>query len=162
MTETGSRDHCHYLQGVNQVHVALSESLLVTVLRNLLENAMRHGELGAPIEISVQESKRMAVIDITSQGDTIASEHLSRLTERFHQGDYPKRQWLGSFDRRGDCHPGRRPGDVRVWQWCCTKGDASIAFGLNRLGQGVSPPIMARSFSDEGAPITLCTSPLSS
>ncbi|WP_217920695.1 sensor histidine kinase, partial [Vreelandella titanicae] len=95
MTETGSRDHCHYPQGVNQVHVALSESLLATVLRNLLENAMRHGELGAPIEISVHESKGMAVIDITSQGETIASEHLSRLTERFHRGDHPKGSGLG-------------------------------------------------------------------
>lgn len=95
MTETGSRDHCHYPQGVNQVHVALTESLLVTVLRNLLENAMRHGALGAPIEISVQESEGMAVIDITSQGETIASEHLSRLTERFHRGDHPKGSGLG-------------------------------------------------------------------
>jgi len=95
MTETGSCDHCHYPQGVNQVHIALSESLLVTVLRNLLENAMRHGTFGAPIEVSVQESKGMAVIDITSQGETIASEHLSRLTERFHRGDHPKGSGLG-------------------------------------------------------------------
>ncbi|WP_422156516.1 sensor histidine kinase N-terminal domain-containing protein [Vreelandella titanicae] len=95
MTETGSRDYCHYPQGVNQVRIALPESLLVTVLRNLLENAMRHGTLGASIEISVQESKGMAIIDITSQGETIASEHLSRLTERFHRGDHPKGSGLG-------------------------------------------------------------------
>ena len=77
------------------VRVALPEALLVTVLRNLLENAMRHGAPGAPIEIAVQESEGMAFIDITSQGKTIATEHLSRLTERFHRGDHPQGSGLG-------------------------------------------------------------------
>lgn len=95
MAETGSHGHCQYDQSVNLVRVALSEALLVTVLRNLLENAMRHGALGAPIEIAAQESNGMAVIDITSQGKTIATEHLSRLTERFHRGDHPQGSGLG-------------------------------------------------------------------
>ncbi|WP_085919210.1 ATP-binding protein [Halomonas sp. CSM-2] len=95
MTEAGSRDFCHYPEGVNQVQVALSESLLVTVLRNLLENAMRHGTQGAPIAISVQEAKGMVVINITNQGEAISSERLTRLTERFHRGKHPQGSGLG-------------------------------------------------------------------
>jgi len=95
MAETGSHDQCQYDQSVNRVCVALSETLLVTVLRNLLENAMRHGALGAPIEISAQESEGMAVIDIVSQGKTIDAEQLARLTERFHRGDHPQGSGLG-------------------------------------------------------------------
>ncbi|MBE0464937.1 ATP-binding protein [Halomonas colorata] len=95
IAETGSHDHCQYDKNVYLVRVALPEALLVTVLRNLLENAMRHGAPGAPIEIAVQESEGMAFIDITSQGKTIATEYLSRLTERFHRGDHPQGSGLG-------------------------------------------------------------------
>lgn len=95
MTETGSHSHCRYPQAVNQIYVVLPESLLVIVLRNLLENAMRHGEFGAPINISIQKSKGMAAIDIASQGEIITSEHLLRLTERFYRRGHPKGSGLG-------------------------------------------------------------------
>lgn len=95
MTETGSRDRCHYDGGVNRVRVALPGALLVIALRNLLENTMRHGLPGALVEIKAQESNGMAVIDIINQGETIPPQQLARLTERFHRGSHPQGSGLG-------------------------------------------------------------------
>ncbi len=95
MTETGSRDRCHYSPGVSRIRVALSGSLVVIALRNLLENAMRHGLPGAPIEIEAQQSNGMAMIAISNQGEAIPPEQLARLTERFHRGNHPQGSGLG-------------------------------------------------------------------
>ncbi|MEC8918519.1 MAG: ATP-binding protein [Pseudomonadota bacterium] len=95
MVETGSHDRCHWNEPVNRIHVELSEALLVIALRNLLENAMRHGLPGGPIEIEAHETNGVAVIDIINQGEAIPSEQLAHLTERFHRGNHPQGSGLG-------------------------------------------------------------------
>ncbi|MGQ7241974.1 ATP-binding protein [Salinicola sp. V024] len=95
MVETGSRDRCHWHASVDRLHVALSGELLVIALRNLLENAMRHGLPDTPIEIEAQRMNGLAVIDIVNQGETIPPEQIARLTERFHRGNHPQGSGLG-------------------------------------------------------------------
>lgn len=95
MVETGSRDRCHWHASIDQIHVGLSGELLVIALRNLLENAMRHGSSDTPIEIEAHETIGMAVIDIVNQGETIPPEQIARLTERFHRGNHPRGSGLG-------------------------------------------------------------------
>ncbi len=63
------------------------EAELYSVCVNLLSNALRYSQDGAPVEISwcdVGDKVRLLVRD---QGVGIAPEHLSRITERFYRVD---------------------------------------------------------------------------
>lgn len=53
------------------------------VLRNLVENAKKHGNPSAPINVTVTSS---GVISVTNGGAVIAPETLAQLTERFERG----------------------------------------------------------------------------
>ena len=95
MAETGCRDRCHWNEPVDRLRVELPSALLIIALRNLLENAMRHGAPSTLIKIEAQHMNGMAVIDIVNQGEIIPSDKLARLTERFHRGTHPQGSGLG-------------------------------------------------------------------
>nr|WP_239032103.1 ATP-binding protein [Modicisalibacter sp. MOD 31.J] len=95
MVETGSHDRCHWNESVNHIQIGLSGALLVIALRNLLENAIRHGSYDTSVEIEAQQMNGMAMIDIANQGEIIPSDQLVHLTERFHRGAHPQGSGLG-------------------------------------------------------------------
>jgi len=95
MVETGCYDHCYWNESVDRLRVELPSALLIIALRNLLENAMRHGAPDTSIKIEAQRMNGMAVIDIVNQGEIIPSDELARLTERFHRGTHPQGSGLG-------------------------------------------------------------------
>ncbi len=57
------------------------------VMRNLLENAVRHGRDGGTVRLSVAGAEGGAVLAVSDDGPGIAREHLPRLTERFYRAD---------------------------------------------------------------------------
>lgn len=95
MNETASRDRCRVNGAETELRAEVSGALLVTALRNLLENAMRHGEPGGPIDIDIHAGADMLSIDIANQGDTIPPDRLARLSERFLRGNHPQGSGLG-------------------------------------------------------------------
>ncbi len=60
----------------------LDPDLFAILLRNLVENALRHGAMHAPIEVTLAGDGRLTV---TNDGPVVASETLARLTERFER-----------------------------------------------------------------------------
>ncbi|ALM51465.1 sensor histidine kinase [Halomonas huangheensis] len=95
MNETASSERC-CVNGVNtEVRAAVSGALLITALRNLLENAMRHGAPGGVIDIDIHSDADSLSIAIASQGETIPPERLARLAERFLRGSHPQGSGLG-------------------------------------------------------------------
>jgi len=78
---------------VELVLVPLPERLLVygdeaalrAMLRNLLENAMRHVPSGGMVELALSRAGRMAVIDVADNGPGIPPERRHALFERFHR-----------------------------------------------------------------------------
>lgn len=63
---------------------------LAQVLRNLLENAIRHGRQGGCVNLSVRRAdgeRPGAVLEVTDDGPGIPREHIPRLTERFYRVD---------------------------------------------------------------------------
>ncbi len=58
---------------------------LAQVFGNLLENAIKYGGTGKPIEVTLNEADGVAIVAIKDHGPGIASEHVPRLTERFYR-----------------------------------------------------------------------------
>ncbi|MEA2760610.1 MAG: two-component system, OmpR family, phosphate regulon sensor histidine kinase PhoR [Methylobacteriaceae bacterium] len=60
---------------------------LVRVAENLIENAIKYGASGKPVEVSVVQRGGDGVLIVRDHGPGIAPEHLPRLTERFYRVD---------------------------------------------------------------------------
>jgi len=63
---------------------------LAQVLRNLLENAVRHGNTGGEVKLAVSRApggRPGVIMSVTDDGPGIAREHIPRLTERFYRVD---------------------------------------------------------------------------
>ena len=78
--------------GVHSVHVDIGEEPLPlvadpnrigTVIRNLLDNAVRYSPMGGRITVSVHREDRSAVLDVSDEGIGIAAADMQRLFERF-------------------------------------------------------------------------------
>ena len=60
---------------------------LIRLFENLVENALKYGEAGKRVEISLAAEEGEAVVSVRDFGPGIAPEHLPRLTERFYRVD---------------------------------------------------------------------------
>ena len=66
------------------------------LLTNLIGNAIRHGEEN-PIEVKVSFVNDRALLEIIDQGEGIASEHLSQISEPFYRADRSRQRNTGGF-----------------------------------------------------------------
>ena len=66
---------------------------LVQVVRNLLDNALRHA--AGTVAISVQEQGPVVVLHVDDDGDGIAPEDRQRIFERFARTDDARARHLG-------------------------------------------------------------------
>jgi two-component system sensor histidine kinase KdpD len=69
--------------------VPLDFVLLVHVLVNLVDNALKYSPLGLPIEIKVRITESEAQIDVADQGIGIPEEDLPRIFEKFYRVQHP-------------------------------------------------------------------------
>jgi two-component system phosphate regulon sensor histidine kinase PhoR len=74
------------------VFVAGDRDELLRVIENLVENAIKYGESGGRVEVSIRRNGGGAPptaieLAVTDHGPGIAPEHLPRLTERFYRVD---------------------------------------------------------------------------
>ena len=61
---------------------------LEQLVRNLVDNALKYGAPGSPVDVRVERGERdMAVLTVTDRGDGIAAEHIPHLTRRFYRID---------------------------------------------------------------------------
>ncbi len=80
---------------------------LAQLLQNLLDNAVKYGRDGTPVEILLRPADRLppsvgylkaattVALTVVDQGEGIAREHLPRLTERFYRVDTARSRKLG-------------------------------------------------------------------
>lgn len=57
------------------------------VLGILLDNAIRYGRSGEPVEVAIREEEGNAVIAVTDHGQGIEARHLPHLFDRFYRAD---------------------------------------------------------------------------
>ena len=67
--------------------------LLIT---NLLNNAMRHGESN-PINVKLNFSDDVAILEVIDQGEGIPEEHLTQISEPFYRADSSRQRNTGGF-----------------------------------------------------------------
>ncbi len=61
---------------------------LEQVVRNLVDNALKYGSPGTPVQVTLDLSRdNQARITVNDQGDGIAPEHIPHLTRRFYRTD---------------------------------------------------------------------------
>lgn len=78
------------LTGTGQV---LGDRLMLDrALSNLLSNALRYTPVGHTISVLIRETADSTTFSIENPGDTISSEHLEKLFDRFYRVDPARRE----------------------------------------------------------------------
>jgi len=80
------------------ITMQLDEARIKLLLKNLVDNALRHTpkQAAAP-RIALHNSPDAAVITIQDFGEGIAAEHLAHVTEPFYRGDASRRRDTGGY-----------------------------------------------------------------
>lgn len=66
------------------------------VLRNLIDNALKYGKLGGPVQVSIEvASTGWVLVAVRDEGEGIPPEHLPRVTERFYRADTSRSRAAG-------------------------------------------------------------------
>lgn len=81
---------------VEPLLIRADESVLCTVLRNLLQNALLHSRSKHFVEVNVARTDEWLVMSVSDDGIGIAPSHLSRITERFYRVDKNRMTAKGS------------------------------------------------------------------
>ena len=68
-----------------QVSVQGYEAALAALLRNLVENALRHVPAGGQVQLSIEQDERAALIDVIDDGPGIPAERRASVFARFHR-----------------------------------------------------------------------------
>ncbi len=61
------------------------EAALAALLRNLLENALRHVPAGGQVQLSIERGDREAIVDVIDDGPGIPAERRASVFARFHR-----------------------------------------------------------------------------
>lgn len=75
--------------------VAADRGQILQLLDNLITNALRYGEPGTPVTVSVDAEHPMVHLAVADQGEGISPEHVKRVTERFYRVDTSRSRSLG-------------------------------------------------------------------
>lgn len=76
----------HFAPPQRPVMLAVDADALAIAVRNLIENAVLHGDPAAPVSIGLEEGPRPSIV-VANGGATVAAAKLATLTQRFHRGD---------------------------------------------------------------------------
>jgi two-component system phosphate regulon sensor histidine kinase PhoR len=98
---TISLDEAEIAKGTALVRGAGDE--LRQVFQNLIENALRYGRGGSTVELRISKGNTaygetrddLVRVQVINQGETIAPEHVARLTERFYRIDKGRARQMG-------------------------------------------------------------------
>jgi signal transduction histidine kinase len=82
VAEEAARTHAEV--GGHPAHVRGDARLLRRVVRNLLENARRHGG-GSPVEASVQEKDGRAIVRVCDRGPGVPAGETERIFDAFYR-----------------------------------------------------------------------------
>ena len=83
------------------INLHADESRILVLLRNLIENALKHGspspETAASVRIALNDNDSEITLTISDNGPGIDSKHLSSVTEPFYRPDSSRTRKTGGF-----------------------------------------------------------------
>jgi two-component system sensor histidine kinase SenX3 len=71
------------------------QEMLVTAIKNLIENALVYSEEGSQVGIGLRQKYGIAAIAVADSGVGIAAEHQDRIFERFYRADPSRSRQTG-------------------------------------------------------------------
>ncbi|MCX7146782.1 MAG: ATP-binding protein [Sulfuritalea sp.] len=77
--------HCELVLGEGDAQVQGDAVLLQSLLRNLVDNALRHSG-AAQVEVSIERQTTHAVLTVSDNGRGIATDDTERVRQRFYRG----------------------------------------------------------------------------
>jgi two-component system sensor histidine kinase ChvG len=118
--------------------VLASEDQMVTVIENVIDNAVRFSPDGAVIDISLQRHGKYALVSIGDRGPGVAPENLEAIFERYFSEDRDQAKTAGDGDGRGGSGDGE--GHFGIGLWIVRRNVESLggkAGAENREGGGL-------------------------
>lgn len=70
-----------------ETEAAVNEEALVTIVSNLVHNAIHYSHPGGLVDVSVERQENAVVVTVTDEGIGIEPRHHERIFERFYRGD---------------------------------------------------------------------------
>jgi len=135
------------VSGLSEVHLEGDAARLQRVLRNLLDNALRHTPTGGSVEVGTRVAGGELEVAVSDSGPGIPQHERERVFERFYRGEAARSRLgphadgaagdgagLGLAIARGlvEAHHGR------MWADASPLGGASIRLTLPLAGGGTS------------------------
>lgn len=74
-----------FTRSAPQLHMQGYEAALTALLRNLVENALRHVPVGGQVQVSIEQDDAYALIDVIDDGPGIPAERRASVFARFHR-----------------------------------------------------------------------------
>lgn len=93
--EFGRDPRVKWIPAPSDLTIRCHEPSVLRALRNLIENARKYTQEGGEISVEANQSPSGVQIRISDNGSGIATEHLSRLTERFYRVDDSRNRAIG-------------------------------------------------------------------
>ncbi len=81
---------------VNDLEFEIDKLRIRLLITNLLNNAVRHGK-GNLVTVRVSFSSDRGIIEVKDNGEGIAEEHISQITEPFYRADSARQRNTGGF-----------------------------------------------------------------
>jgi len=76
--------------------IAGDRAQMAQVVHNLIDNALKYGKPGGPVQATLEASETgWVLVAVSDEGEGIAPEHLPRLTERFYRADTSRSRAAG-------------------------------------------------------------------
>jgi heavy metal sensor kinase len=83
------------VDGVSAVPVVADRLVLRDAIANIVDNAIKYGPSGSAIVVAVNGDARHAILTVSDEGPGIASEHRTRIFDRFYRVDEGRSREMG-------------------------------------------------------------------
>ncbi|WP_159621185.1 sensor histidine kinase [Ruania rhizosphaerae] len=152
--EAQARDVTIVVGGQKGLYVQGDHALLVTALRNLLDNALRYSPTGTRVSVGMREVEGIAEIAVVDQGVGLSAEDASRVFERFYRVDPARSRETGgtglglSIVKHVAANHG---GEVRVWSTPGRGSTFTLRIPSVEASEGEKDPQATTGAPHEGA-----------
>ena len=96
LVKTVYTDHRITFKGIPEIQITADEKMMVTVFKNILDNACKYSEPGSPVHIAVDAFKDRVEVHVTDKGMGIGDHEIGQVFEKYFRSERTgKKQGVG-------------------------------------------------------------------